>query len=98
MRRVARYVVGHLTIRPRPRTARCPMRPDAPAPSIASLVSSWLSLTAWVFAACADRANSLVEGGNDRVGDAVNDLGSEPAERKGNAELPAIDVEAFVAA
>jgi hypothetical protein len=74
------------------------MRQDGPAPSISSLVSSWLSLTGWVFAACAERANTFVEGGNDRVSDAILDVDSEPREpAAAGASLPPLDADAFVA-
>jgi len=74
------------------------MRLEGPAPSVSSLLSSWLSLTGWVFAVCAQRANDLIEGGHDRVGDAVNDVGSPPEEGTNDAgELPALAPEAFAA-
>jgi hypothetical protein len=75
------------------------MRPDGPAPSISSLVSSWLSLTGWVVATCADRANTFVEGGHDRVSDAILDVASEPPEPTDEgASLPPLDADVFVAA
>ena len=75
------------------------MRQDGPAPSISSLVSSWLSLTGWVFAACAERANTLVEGGNERVSDAILVVDSEPRDpAAAGASLPPLDADEFVAA
>src|SRR5262245_5128136 len=74
------------------------MRTDGPAPSVTSLVSSWLSLTGWMLAVCGERVNTFVEGGHDRVGDAVTDVGCPPGERSNDAaDLPALDPEAFVA-
>jgi hypothetical protein len=70
---------------------------EGPAPSVSSLLSSWLSLTGWMFAVCADRANDLIEGGHDRVGDAIADVGCPSAERGESAELPTLDPEAFAA-
>lgn len=74
------------------------MRADGPPPSMASVLSSWLSLTGWMVALCAQRANDLAEGGGDRVGDAVADVGCPAAEGDATAsELPRLDADAFVA-
>src|SRR5262245_40540245 len=81
------------------RVARWPMRPDSPAPSITSLVTSWLSLTRCLFSACVERANTIVEGGDQAIHDAVMDVGCPPPERTADAdELPPLDPEAFVLA
>ena len=72
------------------------MRPDGPAPSLSSLVSSWLSLTGWLASACAERANRLVEGGNDRVSDALLDVDAEPPDSPADAaSLPPLDTVEF---
>jgi hypothetical protein len=72
------------------------MRPDGPAPSAHSLLSSWLSLTGWMIALCAERAHDLIEGGHDRLGDAVADVGCQAAEGRNDAgDLPALDPDAF---
>lgn len=74
------------------------MRADAPAPSMSSLLSSWLALTGWMFAICAERANTLVEGGEQRLDDAVTDVGCPPGVRQNDAgELPSLDPASFAA-
>jgi hypothetical protein len=68
------------------------MRADGPAPSITSLVTSWLSLTGLVFSSVLHRANSLAE----NSADAVMDVGCPPAEQPGEAgDLPVVDPEQF---
>src|SRR5437667_2230352 len=75
-----------------------PMRPDGPGPSVTSVLSSWLSLTGWMVALCAERASSLAEGGGDRLTDAVADVGCPPADQVNRAdELPPLDADALVA-
>jgi len=72
---------------------------DHPTPSLGKLVSSWLSLTGWIFATCLARAQHQTEKVGQAVKDTILDLGTGPADadRAGPQPLAALDPEAFVA-